>query len=160
MLRLIGKLPFLSLQMSTLAYALDFPWRPPPSFYSSQGRITSFEDHNDFLLQHLLSAVPALTTLEVIFLSFNSQSNVPSKIDCPGLYCRWKPFSFFISPNLTIGEASMKRIIVQHQTNRPLWRKLVLRPLKFLAPSWRHLRLLRELKLLRPTRPRVRRPAA
>jgi len=35
------------------------------SFYSSQGRTTSFEDHNSFLLEYLLSTVPALTTLEM-----------------------------------------------------------------------------------------------
>jgi hypothetical protein len=35
------------------------------SFYSSQGRQTSFPDHNSSLIQRLLSEVPRLTTLEV-----------------------------------------------------------------------------------------------
>ncbi|KAF8308984.1 purine and uridine phosphorylase [Clavulina sp. PMI_390] len=35
------------------------------SFYSSQGRITSFNDHNDSLIDHLLETVPGVTTLEM-----------------------------------------------------------------------------------------------
>ncbi|CEL52734.1 uridine phosphorylase [Rhizoctonia solani AG-1 IB] len=35
------------------------------SFYSSQGRQTSFPDHNSSLIQRLLSEVPRLTTLEM-----------------------------------------------------------------------------------------------
>ncbi|KAG2137540.1 purine and uridine phosphorylase [Suillus clintonianus] len=35
------------------------------SFYSSQGRQTSFQDHNASLIDHLKAAVPGLTTLEM-----------------------------------------------------------------------------------------------
>ena len=35
------------------------------SFYSSQGRQTSFPDHNAGLIDHLLETVPNLATLEV-----------------------------------------------------------------------------------------------
>lgn len=35
------------------------------SFYSSQGRQTSFQDHNASLIDHLKAAVPCLTTLEM-----------------------------------------------------------------------------------------------
>ncbi|KAG1730140.1 purine and uridine phosphorylase [Suillus paluster] len=35
------------------------------SFYSSQGRQTSFQDHNASLIDHLKAAVPSLTTLEM-----------------------------------------------------------------------------------------------
>jgi len=35
------------------------------SFYSSQGRQTSFQDHNASLIDHLKAAVPGLVTLEV-----------------------------------------------------------------------------------------------
>ena len=37
------------------------------SFYSSQGRRTSFNDYNDDLLDRLQNSVPNLTTLEVDF---------------------------------------------------------------------------------------------
>lgn len=37
------------------------------SFYSSQGRRTSFNDYNDDLLDRLQNSVPNLTTLEVGF---------------------------------------------------------------------------------------------
>lgn len=47
-----------------------------PSFYSSQGRATSFEDHNNFLLEYLVSAVPGLTTLEVCFLGFSAYNQI------------------------------------------------------------------------------------
>lgn len=35
------------------------------SFYSSQGRITSFNDHNENLFERLEETVPNLVTLEV-----------------------------------------------------------------------------------------------
>lgn len=35
------------------------------SFYSSQGRLTSFPDHNEKLIEHLMSSVENLATFEV-----------------------------------------------------------------------------------------------
>jgi len=37
-----------------------------PSFYSSQGRQTSFPDRNEYLIPHLLEVVPDIGSFEVL----------------------------------------------------------------------------------------------
>ncbi|KAF8510809.1 nucleoside phosphorylase domain-containing protein [Hysterangium stoloniferum] len=58
------------------------------SFYSSQGRQTSFPDHNSHLIDHLLSRINGLASLEMetfhilhLALSWSKLANAPSETD-------------------------------------------------------------------------------
>ena len=65
------------------------------SFYSSQGRQTSFPDHNAGLIDHLLESVSNLATLEVsmspVQKRIKFQISLAVSFGCLGFFHRWKP---------------------------------------------------------------------